>query len=59
MTFVGYRVSQQGIGMDPEKVSAILDWPTPRSVKGVRSFLGFSNFYRKFIYNYVDEYVDM
>ena len=52
MTFVGYRVSQQGIGMDPEKVSATLGWPTPKSVKDVQSFLGFSNFYKKFINNY-------
>lgn len=38
-----------GIRMDPEKVKAILDWETPRTVKGVRSFLGFANFYRRFI----------
>ena len=51
MTFVGYLVSQAGIGMDPAKVFAILDWPTPKSVKEVQSFLGFANFYRKFIHN--------
>ena len=52
MTFVGYMVSKAGIGMDPAKVSAILDWPVPRTVKEVQSFLGFANFYRKFIVNY-------
>ena len=31
MTFVGYLVSKDGIGMDPAKVSAILDWPVPAS----------------------------
>ena len=35
--------------MDPEKVKAIMDWERPNSVKGVRSFLGFANFYRRFI----------
>ena len=40
--------------MDPEKVKAILEWEAPRSVKGVRSFLGFANFYRKFILQYSD-----
>ena len=42
MTFVGYLVSQQGIGMDPAKVSAVLDWPTPTTVKEVQSYLGFA-----------------
>ena len=44
MTFVGYLVSKTGIGMDPAKVSANLDWPTPKQVKEVQSFLGFTNF---------------
>jgi hypothetical protein len=35
--------------MDPVKISGIKDWPTPRTVKDVRSFLGFCNFYRPFI----------
>jgi len=35
--------------MDPTKLSGIRDWPTPESVKQVRSFLGFGNFYRRFI----------
>ena len=52
MTFVGYMVSKQGIGMDPSKVNAILDWPTPKNIKEVKSFLGFANFYRKFILHY-------
>ena len=52
MTFVGYMVSRAGIGMDPEKIKSILEWPVPTSVKEVQSFLGFANFYRKFIANY-------
>ena len=52
MTFVGYMVSKAGIGMDPAKISSILDWPIPTSVKEVQSFLGFANFYRKFIDGY-------
>ena len=35
--------------MDPEKVSAIVDWKTPTTVKAVRSFLGFANYYQLFI----------
>ena len=52
MTFVGFMVSPSGIRMDPTKVAAILDWPVPNSVKDVQSFIGFANFYRKFINNY-------
>ena len=52
MTFVGYLVSKEGTGMDPAKVSAILDRPTPTTVKEVQSYLGFANFYRKFIKNF-------
>ena len=40
--------------MDPEKVKAIQEWEAPTTVKGVRSFLGFANFYRKFIEHYSD-----
>ena len=40
--------------MLPEKVSAITDWPVPRKVKDIQSFLGFCNFYRRFIWNYSD-----
>ena len=38
-----------GIRMDPEKVKAITEWTVPGTVKGVRAFLGFANFYRRFI----------
>ena len=40
--------------MDPAKIQVILDWPEPRQVKDVQSFLGFANFYRRFIYNFSD-----
>jgi transposase InsO family protein len=43
-----------GISMDPKKVEAIQRWETPRSVKAVQSFLGFANFYRRFISHYSD-----
>ncbi len=35
--------------MDPIKISGIANWPIPKTVKDVRSFLGFCNFYRAFI----------
>ena len=48
--YLGFIIEAgKGIRMDPEKIKAILDWEYPTSVKGVRSFLGFANFYRDFI----------
>ncbi len=38
--------------MDPVKVDALTDWPKPTSVKEMRSFLGFGNYYKGFIDNY-------
>jgi len=38
--------------MDESKIQTIRDWPTPRQVKDIQSFLGFTNFYRHFINNY-------
>lgn len=47
--FLGLIISVEGIKMDPQKVTAILDWPAPVDKKGVQRFIGFANFYRKFI----------
>lgn len=47
--FLGHQVSAQGIGTDPDKVSAVKQWPIPRTVKELRSFLGFCSYYRRFI----------
>ena len=44
----------KGIRMDPEKVTAIQSWEAPKTVKGVRSFLGFANYYRLFIQDFAD-----
>ena len=43
--FLGMIVGRDSIKMDQTKVKAILDWPEPKNVKGVRSFLGLANFY--------------
>ncbi|SOV09219.1 uncharacterized protein UDID_18292 [Ustilago sp. UG-2017a] len=50
--FLGFVVSDQGAAMDPSKTEVITNWPVPKSVHDVQVFLGFCNFYRKFIPQY-------
>ena len=49
MKYLGLVVEEGKISTDPIKVKGFADWPVPTCVKDVRSFLGFGNFYRKFI----------
>ncbi len=46
--FLGFIVSPEGVRMDPDRVKAVVDWPTPDSRKALLRFLGFANFYRRF-----------
>ena len=50
--YLGLIISTEGIKMDPEKITAVRDWESPRNLKDVRAFLGFANFYRRFVKNY-------
>ena len=52
VTFLGYVISPGNIEMDRQKVKAVLEWPPPSTRKELQSFLGFANFYRRFIKNY-------
>jgi len=52
ISFLGYIINQDGIKMDPIKVEAVTQWPTPESVHDIQIFLGFANFYRRFIRGY-------
>ncbi|GAX78391.1 hypothetical protein CEUSTIGMA_g5833.t1 [Chlamydomonas eustigma] len=50
--FLGYLVSSQGLAADPKKTAAVADWPLPSDITSVRSFLGFTGFFRRFIRDY-------
>jgi Reverse transcriptase (RNA-dependent DNA polymerase)/RNase H-like domain found in reverse transcriptase len=50
--YLGLLISTQGIRMDPAKIKTIIEWEIPMNVKDVRAFLGFANFYRRFIQDF-------
>jgi len=47
--FVGFIIKLRRISMDPKKIKAIVNWQDPENVIGLRLFLGFCNYYRRFI----------
>ncbi|KAK5784835.1 hypothetical protein PVK06_039374 [Gossypium arboreum] len=49
VSFLGHVVSASGIRVDPNKISAILNWKPPRNITEVRSFLGLAGYYRRFV----------
>ena len=49
IAYLGHIVSKVGIETDPKKIRDIWEWPRPSTVTDVRQFLGFTNYYRKFI----------
>ena len=50
--FLGHIISHNEIRLDPKKVEAVRDWPRPTNLKEVQAFLGFANYYRKFLKNF-------
>jgi hypothetical protein len=47
--YLGLIISENHVEMDPVKVKGIMDWPVPKKVKDVQAFIGFCNFYQRFI----------
>ena len=52
VSFLGHRVSKEGVNTEEDKVQAVKEWPTPRGVKDVRAFLGLTGYYRRFVEGY-------
>ena len=50
--FLGHIVGRAGLECDPSKVSAVANWISPTTTKGVREFLGFTGYYRRFVPDY-------
>ena len=50
--FLGHIISNKGVATDPEKTNKVANWPVPKTRKEVQQFLGFANYYRRFIRNF-------
>lgn len=52
--YLGHIINGKGIQPDPSKLRALTEMPTPKNQQGVRKFLGFSNYYRRFVREYAE-----
>lgn len=51
-THLGHIISSNGVSTDPKKVEAVANWQRPNNILELRSFLGFTSYYRRFVYGF-------
>lgn len=54
VVYLGHIINGKGIQPDPSKIRALTEMPIPRNQQGIRKFLGFSNYYRRFVKDYAE-----
>jgi hypothetical protein len=47
--YLGHFISSEGIVVDPKKIKSIMEWVVPKDVANIRSFMGITDYYRRFI----------
>ena len=54
MRCLGHRMSGTGLGIDPDKLKELADWPQPKTGEQLQSFLGFATFLRQHVRHFAD-----
>ena len=54
VSFLGHVISEEGLEMQPDKVEVVRNWPTPRNVSELKSFLGLCSYYRRLLDHFSD-----
>ena len=52
VSFLGHVISEEGISVDPRKIQAVKDWPIPKNVREIKSFVGLAGYYRRFVQDF-------
>jgi len=52
ISYLGHIIDQERVSMDLKKITAMLNWPKPNTLKMLKGFLGLTSYYRKFIQHY-------
>jgi hypothetical protein len=58
--YLGHIISKEGIVVDPEKIEAIMGWPTPKNISNVRSFMGLAGYikvYRRIFQDFTSNHI--
>ena len=52
IAFLGHMISEEGISVDPSKIQVVKDWPIPKTVTEIKSFIGLAGYYRRFVQDF-------